>query len=990
MKLLFSYNFGEGIVSNRLRFALIFSLLLLAVFPSITTSEEEEEEQTNTLILSSTSETDVDPDTAGNQGGTVITIKVTSGPDLGEDFIDYVKDGDGNPLADNPHFKSFEKTGDNTYTITLYDDVPPSEDPPDSQSAAHNTPPTSAQQASGPVTRAQSTGGPATSTSTGDSTGNEPNTPSQQEHRTDPATPTNNGGNGTGVSGNTGVLTPTLQSAARRASNLLIVSGNSQTDKVNSRLHPFVVQVKDQYGAAMAGISVTFSASGDGSLSETSATTDANGQARTTLTLGSTPGTYTVTAKATDTTLSQTFTAEATPRILSRLEVRGESHWSVPVGRWIKPLKVRILDTDNDPVSGEWVAFSVVSDSTGTAKSLTREVLSDRAGLAKGYFVPSTPGTILVEAKVADLPPVQFTLTAFLPPSQLVKLSGDGQMADPGTRLKEAFVVEALDKNGDPVSGTTVEFAITAGNGSLSTTSTKTDSNGRAQTTLTLGSQHGVNSVQASVSWVNPVVFNASPEPKMLLGAAHRPPMLWINSGKIYALVGESPQRLAPSVNNVMGIAVSGNKLYWTQMTGKKAGTINSVNLDGDPETKELVSIRAVPRGIAVDPVAERLYWTNSQGWIQSSNLQGKARRNVISGGLEDPMGIAVGNGSVYWTQGDGIVQAVNLRTKAVRDVSTGMNPADGVAIFGNKVYWTEMTGENAGTINAANLDGTGAKQLVSIRAVPRGIAVDPVAERLYWTNSHGWIQSSDLHGRARRNVAKGLGNPSGIVLSVNIKAPTTLSTKPDTPPTADPLKYDVNGDGPVDNMDVALVTLAVGTNNAKYDVNGDGKVDDKDIALVRDNQDEAAAAAPMLVGMKLSADQMARIEEQIDLLIATGDRSPGAMWTLIYLQQLLATARPEKTQLLANYPNPFNPETWIPYALATDTDVRITIYNTQGVVIRTLQLGQQSAGYYTDRERAAYWDGRNTFGERVASGVYFYQLQTDEMLSLRKMVILK
>ena len=85
----------------------------------------------------------------------------------------------------------------------------------------------------------------------------------------------------------------------------------------------------------MSGISVTFSTSGDGRLSATSDTTDASGLARTTLTLGSASGTYTVTAKVTGTTFSQTFTAEATPRILSRLEVRGESHWSVPVGRWI-------------------------------------------------------------------------------------------------------------------------------------------------------------------------------------------------------------------------------------------------------------------------------------------------------------------------------------------------------------------------------------------------------------------------------------------------------------------------------------------------------------------------------------------------------------------------------------------------------------------------------------------------------------------------------
>ena len=145
--------------------------------------------------------------------------------------------------------------------------------------------------------------------------------------------------------------------------------------------------------------------------------------------------------------------------------------------------------------------------------------------------------------------------------------------------------------------------------------------------------------------------------------------------------------------------------------------------------------------------------------------------------------------------------------------------------------------------------------------------------------------------------------------------------------------------------------------------------------------------AAPLGFFTALEREQ---IQEQIDLLIATGDRSPDALKTLIYLQQLLATARPEKTQLLANYPNPFNPETWIPYELATDTTVKITIYNPQGVVIRTLALGHQSAGYYTGRDRAAYWDGRNALGERVASGIYFYQLETDTMSLMRKMVILK
>ena len=98
----------------------------------------------------------------------------------------------------------------------------------------------------------------------------------------------------------------------------------------------------------------------------------------------------------------------------------------------------------------------------------------------------------------------------------------------------------------------------------------------------------------------------------------------------------------------------------------------------------------------------------------------------------------------------------------------------------------------------------------------------------------------------------------------------------------------------------------------------------------------------------------------------------------------------PDTTRLFANYPNPFNPETWIPYQLAAPTAVQITIYNTRGVLVRRLELGHQAAGTYTSRSRAAYWDGRNGQGERVASGIYFYQFQAGNVSSLRKMLILK
>ena len=99
---------------------------------------------------------------------------------------------------------------------------------------------------------------------------------------------------------------------------------------------------------------------------------------------------------------------------------------------------------------------------------------------------------------------------------------------------------------------------------------------------------------------------------------------------------------------------------------------------------------------------------------------------------------------------------------------------------------------------------------------------------------------------------------------------------------------------------------------------------------------------------------------------------------------------KPSQNLLLQNYPNPFNPETWIPYQLSEDSAVSVSIYDTTGKLVRTLSLGFQPAGFYNSRERAAYWDGRNALGERVASGIYFYQLTTPTFQQTRRLVIVK
>ena len=112
-------------------------------------------------------------------------------------------------------------------------------------------------------------------------------------------------------------------------------------------------------------------------------------------------------------------------------------------------------------------------------------------------------------------------------------------------------------------------------------------------------------------------------------------------------------------------------------------------------------------------------------------------------------------------------------------------------------------------------------------------------------------------------------------------------------------------------------------------------------------------------------------------------------------LEQLLRVvlqqaARPQETALLVNYPNPFNPETWIPYQLATPAEITVSIYATDGRLVRTLALGQLPAGVYQDKDRAAYWDGKNEQGESVASGVYFYTLKAGDFSATKKMLIRK
>ena len=207
-------------------------------------------------------------------------------------------------------------------------------------------------------------------------------------------------------------------------------------------------------------------------------------------------------------------------------------------------------------------------------------------------------------------------------------------------------------------------------------------------------------------------------------------------------------------------------------------------------------------------------------------------------------------------------------------------------------------------------------------------------------------------------------------------------------------LAWDVNQDGQVNVLDLVLVAQYLGEDasvNQQADVNGDGTINVLDLIIVAQYLGESTAAAPSTVaGINILELDPAMVQAWITQAQTKNDGSIAFRQGIANLQRLLASLLPEKTALLPNYPNPFNPETWIPYHLAKPADATVHIYAAGGTLVRTLVLGHQSAGIYQSRSRAAYWDGKNELGESVASGVYFYTLTAGDFMGTGKMLVVK
>ena len=443
-------------------------------------------------------------------------------------------------------------------------------------------------------------------------------------------------------------------------------------------------------------------------------------------------------------------------------------------------LTVRVDPFDGAPGSTATVTFTVIGadnqpafvtvnlSATGGTLSRSSELTGFTVTLTRGntpgnenYVTASVPGYATARARflINGMPTVAAA-------ADFAIYSGNNQRGSLNVPLAEPFSVTVVDAHGDPIEDVRVRLRARQGRGTFSPRIARTDARGRAEATFTPTSA-GRISVEATVGGVDKtlefivsveeapeaadrVISSTRIEPKVLVAAANRPPMLWVDSGAIYGLVGANVQRFAPSVDNAHEHRRRCEQ--WESLLDGKDGckfvARSTVRTLTAQSVTELTSILSVPMGISVDVTGSKPYWTNARGRIQSANLNGSGIQNVVQD-LSGPTDIVVSNGFIYWTEGGNSIRRVNISgQKITQDIAANLGSVGGLAVGGGKVYWTEKTGKRGGTINSANADGNpGATVLTSILATPMGIAVDTVGSNLYWTNARGRVQRANLNG---------------------------------------------------------------------------------------------------------------------------------------------------------------------------------------------------------------------------------------------------
>ena len=606
-------------------------------------------------------------------------------------------------------------------------------------------------------------------------------------------------------------------------------------------------------------------------------------------------------------------------------------------------------------------------------------------------------------------------------PRMFTIVSGDLQKGEPQTALGNPLVVLVRDQYGNVLSGVDVAFRVTKGDGSLSRPTARTGRAGRAETTLTLGAVPGIHQVEAyvlrfpSLTQTFTAVATAVREVPSLVA----PTTLSIVSGNHQS--GEVGKSLVqPFVIGVLD--QDGKPLQGIQVTfavtagnGQLSATRQITNVYGQARTTLTLGARAVPHSVTA----------RAAGITQAQTFTATATAPPPPPEPEPVVSVPPSTDEpdqqlppvVYWIEEGAIFRLDGGKKQALVEPSDGWTVTSlAMDMEKNILYWTErQTGKQIGRIWSGDLNDRNARELQSITAVPEGIVVDAENDRLYWTNDRGKIQRTNVDGsNFKGNFIEDLGSPHHIALD---------SATGDIYWTVDneagswsiwraPLVGNITKEEIVTGLD-QLGGIAV-ANDKLYWTEG-GK-----ISCANKRNGSGVKTLILLRGsvpLGLAVDEAGRrlywtdnggnirslnldkpIENEVvvrgssdtpAVAIALGRSSSESIPASPAAPSTIAE-RSVESALLANYPNPFNPETWIPYQLSAAGDVSISIYSVNGHLVRRLELGHQVAGVYQRRSRAAYWDGRNEFGERVASGLYFYTLTADDFTATRKMLIRK
>ena len=584
----------------------------------------------------------------------------------------------------------------------------------------------------------------------------------------------------------------------------------------------------------------------------------------------------------------------------------------------------------------------------------------------------------------------------------LSKVSGDDQSGVPGAIIANPLVIEVRDENGSALEGISVTFAVTAGNGTLSVTRTTTDKNGAAQSTLTLGQNPGTNVVSVSAAGIEGMVtFTAMVEAAVDIPDPNLRTAIETALGKASGTsitadeMATLPELNArdTSISNLTGLA------FATNLTTLRLHNNHITDISALSGLTELRGLYLDNSNIAdISPLSGLIH-------LRALGLGGNGISDIAAlSGLTNLTRLRLGHNHIsdlsplVANTGLGSRTEINVKGNPLSYLSIHTHiPAlqsRGVTVeFDNQAHpaLLKISGDNQKGASFAPLS----QPFVVEVQDAKGSTLAGVSVRFAVTTGGGTLSTTitrtDENGRAQSTLTLGpnLGTNTVKVSAVGIEVSVTFYAISDT--ESPPITADVNNDGSVNILDLILIASDLGNTgtNLAADVNGDGVVNILDLILVA-GMFEGAAAAPSAQPQVLETLTAVEVQGWLTDARSLEVRDPIMKRGFLVLEQLLAALTPTETKLLANYPNPFNPETWIPYRLAEDAFVTLTIYDLSGRLVRTLEVGHRIASVYENRSKAIYWDGRNGLGERVASGVYFYNLSTGNYSATRKMLVVK